>query len=390
MKGVNFTNKLLLISMGVLAVNPVPAFADSFGWDDEGGSSKTEQSQEASSDFLKGFDEFMSAKDGNYKASEDVSYNTQKSTAVHYSSDSYHPQDGFDISHGGNAVRYYENGQMKKGWVDNGYWYHFNETDGTMDRNKWIEDGGKWYYLQANGAMARNVYVDGYYLDSKTGEMTDNVPEIALEHHPVLDSFYVLGHDNFSTEEFNKGVDNGTIQPTVTHPNGKTNFTWKYVGDNQNTSTVDSGVSINSYHPQDGFDVSHGGNAVRYYENGQMKKGWVDNGVWYHFNDTDGTMDRNKWVEDNGKWYYMGANGMMARNVYVDGYYLNNSGEITDDVPARALAKKPTYTRVAGVINSGVVSMSIEEFNKGVDNGTIQPVITHPNGKVSFDWKYVG
>ena len=233
MKGVNFTNKLLLISMGVLAVNPVPAFADSFGWDDEGGSSKTEQSQEARSDFLKGFDEFMSAKDGNYKASEDVSYNTQKSTAVHYASDSYHPQNGFDISHGGNAVRYYENGQMKKGWVNNGFWYHFNEADGTLDRNKWVEDSGKWYYVGADGVMAHGVYVDGYYLDGKTGEMTDDVPDRDLSSHPTSKNVSnILGTANgfMSIEDFNKCVDNGTIQPTVTHPNGKTNFTWKYVG----------------------------------------------------------------------------------------------------------------------------------------------------------------
>ena len=230
MKGVNFTSKLLLVAMGVLAVNPVPAFADSFGWDDERGSSKVEQSQEASSDFLKGFDEFMSAKDGNYKASEDVSYNTQKSTAVHYASDSYHPQNGFDISHGGNAVRYYENGQMKKGWVNNSSWLHFNETDGTMDRNKWVEDNGKWYYVLADGSMARGCFVDGYYLDGTTGEMTDNIPAKALEIHPERNNFLVKGHEDLSQADFNKWVDNGTIQPTVSYPNGKAFFEWKYVG----------------------------------------------------------------------------------------------------------------------------------------------------------------
>ena len=32
------------------------------------------------------------------------------------------------------------------------------------------------------------------------------------------------------------------------------------------------------------------------------------------------------WLNDNGTWYYLNADGSMAANTYVDGYYVGSNG----------------------------------------------------------------
>lgn len=66
----------------------------------------------------------------------------------------------------------------------------------------------------------------------------------------------------------------------------------------------------------------------RYYlgETGQMATGWfVWDGNWYYA-DQSGKMQTG-WVMDQpGKYYYLNEDGIMAHNVMVDGYWLDDSG----------------------------------------------------------------
>ena len=36
-----------------------------------------------------------------------------------------------------------------------------------------------------------------------------------------------------------------------------------------------------------------------------------NNDRWYYYNDANGQMVKNDWVQDEGKWYYMDANGCV-------------------------------------------------------------------------------
>ena len=56
--------------------------------------------------------------------------------------------------------------------------------------------------------------------------------------------------------------------------------------------------------------------------------GWSQqDGRWYYYNDRNGELVRNEWVDDGGKWYYVNYDGVMQTNTMVDDvYYVNESG----------------------------------------------------------------
>lgn len=63
--------------------------------------------------------------------------------------------------------------------------------------------------------------------------------------------------------------------------------------------------------------------------------GWYKDVVnWYYFS-SDGSM-KTGWLNDNGDWYYFYDSGVMAQNVCVNGYYMNQYGTYTTDKPENA------------------------------------------------------
>jgi glucan-binding YG repeat protein len=60
-------------------------------------------------------------------------------------------------------------------------------------------------------------------------------------------------------------------------------------------------------------------------ENGVMKKGWVKvQNEWYYMNST-GAMQTG-WIKDNGKDYLLYSNGVMAHDITIYGYKIDNNG----------------------------------------------------------------
>ncbi|NFL43175.1 N-acetylmuramoyl-L-alanine amidase family protein, partial [Clostridium botulinum] len=68
-------------------------------------------------------------------------------------------------------------------------------------------------------------------------------------------------------------------------------------------------------------------------ENGKMKTGWVKSpysNKWFYLNEkSNGTKGKMQtgWIKSNDdKWYYLNSDGSMAKDTYVNGYYLDGSG----------------------------------------------------------------
>ena len=193
----------------------------------------------------------------------------------------------------------------KNGWVKEGNtWYYFD--NGTLARNKWISST---YWVGADGKMATSSWVDGgrYYVGSNGAWVKDaKKPEAAK---PV--------------EKKQGWVKEGNAwyffyQGQITKNAWVGSYWLGADGKMATSSWVDGGryyVGSNGL-----WDKSAKKPEVK---TAVKKNGWVKEGnTWYYYE--NGTLARNKWAGN----YWLGADGKMATNAWVDNghYYVDGSG----------------------------------------------------------------
>ena len=193
----------------------------------------------------------------------------------------------------------------KNGWVKEGStWYYFE--NGTLARNKWISST---YWVGADGKMATSAWVDGgrYYVGANGAWVRDaKKPEAAK---PV---------------EKKQGWE-------------KEGNTWYFYYQGQITKNAwvgsywlgaDGKMATSSWVDNGRYYVGSNGlwdkNAKKPEVKAAVKKnGWEKEGnTWYYYE--NGTLARNKWAGN----YWLGADGKMATNAWVDNgrYYVDGSG----------------------------------------------------------------
>ena len=193
----------------------------------------------------------------------------------------------------------------KNGWVKEGStWYYYE--NGTLARNKWISST---YWVGADGKMATSSWVDGgrYYVGANGAWVKDaKKPEAAK---PV--------------EKKQGWVKEGNAwyfyyQGQITRNAWVGSYWLGSDGKMATSSWVDNGryyVGANGL-----WDKSAKKQEVK----SEVKKnGWIKEGnTWYYYE--NGTLARNKWVGS----YWLGADGKMATNAWVDNdrYYVDGSG----------------------------------------------------------------
>ena len=193
----------------------------------------------------------------------------------------------------------------KNGWVKEGStWYYYE--NGTLARNKWISNT---YWVGADGKMAASSWVDGgrYYVGANGAWVKDaKKPEVAK---PV--------------EKKQGWVKEGNAwyfyyQGQITKNAWVGSYWLSSDGKMATSSWVDNGryyVGANGL-----WDKSAKKQEVK----SEVKKnGWVKEGsAWYYYE--NGTLARNKWSGN----YWLGADGKMATNAWVDNgrYYVDGSG----------------------------------------------------------------
>ena len=188
----------------------------------------------------------------------------------------------------------------KNGWVKEGStWYYYE--NGTLARNKWISST---YWVGADGKMATNSWVDGgrYYVGANGAWVKDAKKPEVKKNGWVKEGnawyFYYQGQitKNAWVGSYWLGAD-GKMAASSWVDNGR-----YYVGAN--------GLWDKSAKKQE-------------VKSEVKKNGWVKEGnTWYYYE--NGTLARNKWVGN----YWLGADGKMATNAWVDNgrYYVDGSG----------------------------------------------------------------
>lgn len=164
----------------------------------------------------------------------------------------------------------------------------------------------------ANAVSAKSDSKDGEY----TKEEIDNRRPGYGAHDIAKSVQYVnSGKNTFSAP----------IAPSVDDEDEEDEVIQEYVYDQVGPISASNIVSITAIPGSNAKWGRSGDGSWIYLENNAPGIGWkLVNGYWFYM-DGNGIMQTG-WVNYQGKWYYLYPNGQMAKNTWVEGYYVDSSG----------------------------------------------------------------
>ena len=200
-------------------------------------------------------------------------------------------------------------------WVDGGRYYV--GTDGswvkgaqhaTTVQNGWVKEGYTWYYYK-NGSVVRNAWAGNYWLGAD-GRMATNSWVDNNRYYVGNDGAWIKNYSNKSEWQKESGswyyYKNGSVVRNAWAGN-------YWLG-------ADGRMATNSWVDNNRYYVGADGAWIKNYSN---KSGWQkESGSWYYYK--NGLVVRNAWAGN----YWLGADGRMATNAWVDGgrYYVGTDG----------------------------------------------------------------
>ena len=223
-------------------------------------------------------------------------------------------------------------------WVDNGRYYV--GANGVWDKtvkkqeapksevkkNGWVKEGSTWYYYE-NGALARNKWISSTYWVGADGKMSTS--------SWVDNGRYYVGSNGAWVKDAKKPETAKPVEKKQGWVKEGNAWYFYYQGQITKNSWVgsywlgsDGKMAASSWVDNGRYYVGANGlwdkNAKKQEAKAEVKKnGWVKEGnTWYYFE--NGTLARNKWAGN----YWLGADGKMATNAWVDNgrYYVDGSG----------------------------------------------------------------
>lgn len=171
-------------------------------------------------------------------------------------------------------------GAYKNCWYTSGGKKYYLHDNSAAYQNEWLKADGKWYYFQSDSTMATNTWIDNYYVDAS-----------------------------------------GVWIPNKEKPTDK----WITSGNRKWYRHADGSYTKNDWELING-------KYYRFDEEGWMVTGWKKiNNIWYYMDKTTGERYGEGWHWIDGNCYYMNANGEMAVDTWIDGYYVDASGKWIKD-----------------------------------------------------------
>ena len=223
-------------------------------------------------------------------------------------------------------------------WVDGGRYYV--GANGVWDKtvkkqeapkpevkkNGWVKEGSTWYYYE-NGALARNKWISSTYWVGADGKMATS--------SWVDNGRYYVGANGAWVKDAKKPEAAKPVEKKQGWVKEGNAWYFYYQGQITKNAWVGSywlgsdGKMVTSSWVDNGrYYVGTNGlwdkSAKKQEAKAEVKKnGWVKEGnTWYYYE--NGTLARNKWAGN----YWLGADGKMATNAWVDNgrYYVDGSG----------------------------------------------------------------
>ena len=211
-------------------------------------------------------------------------------------------------------------GAYKNCWyTSNGKKYYLHDNSAAY-QNEWLKADGKWYYFQSDSTMAANTWIDNYYVDAS-----------------------------------------GVWIPNKEKPTDK----WITSGNRKWYRHADGSYTKNDWELING-------KYYRFDEEGWMVTGWKKiNNIWYYMDKTTGERYGEGWHWIDGNCYYMNANGEMAADTWIDGYYVDASGKWIKD------AKKDQHTH-NWVAETKTIHHEEESHYETVHHDAVTHTVEHP------------
>ena len=262
------------------------------------------------------------------------------------------------VDYQGARYYFYNNGKMATGWVkDQGHWYFFN-SKGAMVKG-WLKDGGRWYFLTNEGKMRIGWmnYQGAWYYFNPNGTMATGWKSV--------DGKWYLLNSSGAMERGWKYLGNKWY---YLKSDGAMATYWEEIGNNWYYFNASSGVMVNT----PGYCKSaYGGGS-------------------YYFFYSDGRLGTGKgWKKSGGYWYYTNADGVLYRNCYVDGYYLDENGRYGDamDIKAQGYSSSTNYLIL---VDKSTFTVRVYKGSKGKWTRIKDWACTHggsdtPNGVFTID-----
>ena len=173
----------------------------------------------------------------------------------------------------------------------------------------WVQSGSTWYHYKTNGSLTKNAWVGNYWLGADGRMITNSW---------VDNNNYYVGSNGVWVRNAKK---TGWIQ------SGSTWYHYNSQGQLERNAWVgdywvgaDGRMVTNSWVDNNKYYVGADGLWVK----DAQRPGWTQkSGAWYHY-DSKGNLTKNAWVGD----YYLGSDGRMATNSWVDNnkYYVGANG----------------------------------------------------------------
>lgn len=211
-------------------------------------------------------------------------------------------------------------GAYKNCWYTSGGKKYYLHDNSAAYQNEWLKADGKWYYFQSDSTMATNTWIDNYYVDAS-----------------------------------------GVWIPNKEKPTDK----WITSGNRKWYRHADGSYTKNDWELING-------KYYRFDEEGWMVTGWRKiNGIWYYMDKSTGERYGEGWHWINGNCYYMNADGEMAADTWIDGYYVDALGKWIKD------AKKDQHTH-NWVAETKTIHHEEESHYETVHHDAVTHTVEHP------------
>lgn len=218
-------------------------------------------------------------------------------------------------------------GAMKFGWLRYPEGWYYANTSGAQAIG-WQRIGNAWYYFDGN-----NEQFPGLMVSNCTKEINGNT-YIFNASGAMREGWY---YDNGDWYYYDTS---GFIASGWRVVKGY----WYYLNPSDNKMLKDGWKKIDN-------------NWYYFYSSGAMATNWLAVGGYWYFLSDNGAM-KTGWQNVGGTWYYLyqkndahgGLEGVMARNCYIDGYYLSANGAMLSPEETRWVLRAQPYSSQTGYL----------------------------------------